>query len=170
MPFGKVLVASCHCTTFRTFQTSLAKAKFGQRIGGDGGLAGPGGLGGPVGPPGGPVGPNNQPKKVKSIEVTAGGATFKCGLPNVATEIVKWLALCRTYCPVRYFACGGYSWHVGWCGKGAEITVGGRGVCGCKARLTIRPCINNPSWGGFGGKTCTARSQQMSVKVEQEGN
>ena len=106
----------------------------------------------------------------KSIEVTAGGATFKCALPSVATQIVNWVHQCRTYCPVRYFACGGYGWHVGWCGKGAEITVGGRGVCGCRARLTIRPCVNNPSWGGYGGRTCTARSQQMSVKVEPQGD
>lgn len=109
-------------------------------------------------------------KKAKSIEVTAGGATFKCALPSVATQIVNWVHQCRTYCPVRYFACGGYGWHVGWCGKGAEITVGGRGVCGCRARLTIRPCVNNPSWGGYGGRTCTARSQQMSVKVEPQGD
>ena len=107
-------------------------------------------------------------KRAKSVTVTAGGATFTCSVPTMAAQIVSWISACRRQCPQRKFPCEGYVWRVGWCGrKGTEITVNGRGLCGCRARLTIRPCVNSPSWGGFGGNTCSASSQQMSISVKR---
>ncbi len=65
--------------------------------------------------------------------------------------------------------CDGYSWAVGNCGNGPELSADGSS-CSCNSPgYSIRPEIqpNNPNWGGFNSGTCFGPSQRMTVVFEQ---
>lgn len=59
----------------------------------------------------------------------------------------------------------GYSWAVGTCGSGNELSATGGGICACSTGYTVRPCIGNSNWGGVNGTTCSASTQNMTVEV-----
>jgi hypothetical protein len=73
--------------------------------------------------------------------------------------IVNALLTSSTYGPV---SSNGYSWAVGICGSGPELTATGT-ICQCNTGYTVRPCIGNSNWGAINGSTCSASSQTMTV-------
>jgi hypothetical protein len=56
----------------------------------------------------------------------------------------------------------GYTWLVGVCGSGYELTATGI-ICQCNTGYTVRPCIGNSNWGAINGYTCGAVAQTMTV-------
>jgi hypothetical protein len=62
------------------------------------------------------------------------------------------------------FACGAFTWNVGSCGSGIELSAQA-GLCACTTptAYTARPCINNSNWGGVNGVNCNAPSQSITV-------
>ena len=56
----------------------------------------------------------------------------------------------------------GYSWAVGGCGSGPELTATGS-ICSCNTGYTVRPCIGNLNWGAVNAYTCSAGSQTLTV-------
>lgn len=51
-----------------------------------------------------------------------------------------------------------------------NVDFSGKGTaCGCGSNPTLRPCIGNDNWGGFGGVTCGASSQNMRVEFVISG-
>jgi hypothetical protein len=56
----------------------------------------------------------------------------------------------------------GYSWTVGFCGNGFELSATGS-ICTCYSGYSVRPCRGGSSWGGINGITCSAASQVMTV-------
>ncbi len=59
-------------------------------------------------------------------------------------------------------SCNGHMWNVGNCG-GTAINVDSS-VCTCDSvGWTVRPCINNPNWGGMKGVDCNASAQTLTV-------
>lgn len=104
------------------------------------------------------------------------GAPISCGSPAVVAQIVNAMAT-KTSLSV---ACDGRTWNVGGCGTdpaggintALEVNsrAAGAGVCACDNAATIRPCIDSPTnsnWGGMGGVTCNAASQQIGIRFER---
>ena len=56
---------------------------------------------------------------------------------------------------ITSWTCDGYTWRVGIC-NGIEICADCSAICTCDSGLSIRPCINNNNWGGY-GTTCSVR-------------
>ena len=78
---------------------------------------------------------------------------------SVVTGLATALRTNSTYTGVA----GGYTWAVGNCGSGLEITSTGS-VCSCpNPGYTIRSCIYNNNWGGINGATCSASGQTVSL-------
>jgi hypothetical protein len=67
---------------------------------------------------------------------------------------------------VSSLACDGNTWNVGACG-GTAVSVNSA-VCSCpvSGAHIVRPCINNPNWGGMGTATCGSPGQSMDVICE----
>ncbi len=62
------------------------------------------------------------------------------------------------------FVCGAYTWNVGTCGNGMELSAqAGNCTCISSASYTVRPCINNLNWGGVNTTNCGAASQTLTV-------
>jgi len=60
------------------------------------------------------------------------------------------------------WSCDGRTWYVGSCG-GWALSVQ-MSVCSCTSpAYSVRPCINNPNWGGINTATCSAPAQTMTI-------
>ncbi|CAF3773177.1 unnamed protein product [Rotaria magnacalcarata] len=70
----------------------------------------------------------------------------------------------RTYSSYGPVSSNSYSWAVGGCGGGPELTATGC-VCCCNTGYTVRPCIGNYNWGGVNCYTCTAAGQTLTVTI-----
>jgi hypothetical protein len=79
--------------------------------------------------------------------------------PTYILGIANALRTSGTYGPV---SSNGYSWAVGACGSGPELTATGT-ICQCNTGYTVRPCIGNYNWGAINAYTCTAAAQTMTV-------
>jgi len=79
--------------------------------------------------------------------------------PTYILGIANALLTSSTYGPV---SSNGYSWAVGTCSGGPELTATGT-ICQCNTGCTVRPCIGNLNWGAINGYTCSASSQPMTV-------
>jgi hypothetical protein len=82
-------------------------------------------------------------------------------LTNAAYVLAIANAL-QTYTAYGPVSSNGYSWMVGGCGSGPELTATGV-ICQCNTGYTVRPCIGNYNWGGVAGSTCSAGSQTLTV-------
>ena len=105
-------------------------------------------------------------KTIKSVTISAGDATYTCEEPSKAQQMSDTFSTCtsRSACGMEQaFECNGNMWRVGYCSS-PEITVGRSKICKCNGLATVRPCINNNSWGGNGGKTCNAESQNLKLE------
>ena len=99
----------------------------------------------------------------KSISLTASGTTITCSDETTAASIISyWSACTSTYegdssssCTTTSWTCDGYTWMVGLC-NGIEICADCSAICTCDSGLSIRPCIGNSNWGGY-GTTCSVR-------------
>ncbi|CAF3402592.1 unnamed protein product [Rotaria sp. Silwood1] len=80
---------------------------------------------------------------------------------NIVAAIAQALRTNTTYGPI---ASNGYSWAVGLCGGGYELTATGS-TCACNTGYTLRPCIGNVNWGAINSYTCNAGTQTMTVTV-----
>ena len=56
----------------------------------------------------------------------------------------------------------GYSWMVGSCGGGYELSANGN-ICRCNSGYIARPCIGNSNWGGINGATCGGGTQTITI-------
>ena len=94
------------------------------------------------------------------------GGPFSCGSGAAVATIVAGLNTGTT----TSIVCDGRTWNVGPC-SGASIEINalasGTAVCQCPADPVLRPCIGNSNWGGLGGSTCAAPSQNMKVSLER---
>ena len=88
------------------------------------------------------------------------GITLNSG--TIVANIASSLRTNTAYGPVTS---NGYSWMVGSCGGGFEITATG-GICGCSTGYTVRPCIGNSNWGGMNGATCGGITQTLIVTFQ----
>ncbi len=79
--------------------------------------------------------------------------------PTYILGIATALRTNTAYGPV---SSNGYSWAVGTCGNGLELTATGS-ICQCNTGYTVRPCIGDLNWGAINGYTCGASSQTMTV-------
>ena len=104
-------------------------------------------------------------KTVDRIEISAGSTKVTCDDATKANQIASSFSRCTHSCSTESFSCQGSTWHVGFCNKGGEITVGPSGMCTCaQNRVVIRPCVNGDSWGGA-GSTCSQSSMTLKVFV-----
>ncbi|CAF0796124.1 unnamed protein product [Adineta steineri] len=79
--------------------------------------------------------------------------------PYVVTAIAVALRANTTYSATS----NGYTWIVGVCGSGYEITATGT-LCTCNSGYTIRPCIGGTAnSGGIAGSTCPTGTQTLSL-------
>ena len=110
-------------------------------------------------------------KTAKAIKISAGSTERACNDAYVANQIVTAFSSCTSSsCPRKSFSCQGYSWRVGQCASGGEITVGRGNICACNSNdVTIRPCIGNKNWGGS-GTVCNSTSLTLRVEVYLLGN
>ncbi|CAF0796005.1 unnamed protein product [Adineta steineri] len=76
----------------------------------------------------------------------------------VVTAIAVALRANTTYSATS----NGYTWIVGVCGSGYEITATGT-LCTCNTGYTLRPCFGGSNWGGIMGTTCGAATQTLSL-------
>lgn len=79
----------------------------------------------------------------------------------MVNAIAQALRTNTTYGPV---SSNGYSWMVGPCGGGYELTTTGS-TCNCNTGYTLRPCIGNYNWGGINNATCGASRQTMTIII-----
>jgi len=79
--------------------------------------------------------------------------------PAYILGIANALQASSTYGPV---SSNGYSWAVGTCGSGIELTATGS-ICQCNTGYTVRPCIGNSNWGAINAYTCGASTQTLIV-------
>ena len=80
--------------------------------------------------------------------------------PVVVSAIALALLTSTAYGPV--FS-NGYSWMVGSCGPGSELSAGGS-ICNClNPDYVVRPCIGNSNYGAIRDATCSSASQTMTV-------
>lgn len=71
--------------------------------------------------------------------------------------------------------CNGTEWAIGWCGAGADLTVGGSstaspnfGMCYCNNGYSIRPNSNvGTNWGGVNSNTCGSPTQRLTLIFEK---
>lgn len=101
------------------------------------------------------------------ISLTISGSNDPTGIiltnPSYANAIANALRTNTTYGSV---SSNGYSWSVGACGGGLELTATSL-VCSCNTGYTVRPCVGNLNWGGINGAACGAASQTMTVTFHQ---
>jgi hypothetical protein len=79
--------------------------------------------------------------------------------PTYILAIANALQTNTAYGPV---SSNGYSWEVGTCLSGSELTATGS-ICGCNTGYTVRPCTGSSDWGGINGPTCGASTQTITV-------
>jgi hypothetical protein len=79
--------------------------------------------------------------------------------PAYILGIANALQAGSTYGPV---SSNGYSWAVGTCLGGLELTATGA-MCYCNTGYTVRPCIGNSNWGAINAYTCGASTQTLIV-------
>ena len=79
--------------------------------------------------------------------------------PTYVAQIANALRTNTGYGPV---SSNGYSWEVGFCGNGTELTAGGT-ICGASAGYTVRPCIGNTNWGSINGPIGGSSPKIMTV-------
>jgi len=79
---------------------------------------------------------------------------IECNDPKVAN------AICRLN-KKQEFRCGKHTWYTGVCKGGFEISVDQK-ICTCGKGVSLRPCVGDSSWGGF-GKTCNAPTQNITL-------
>ena len=79
--------------------------------------------------------------------------------PSMVAAIAQALRTNTAYGPV---SSNGFSWIVGPCGGGYELTSTGI-ICRCNTGYTIRPCIGNRNWGAINSNTCSAGTQTMTL-------
>ena len=90
------------------------------------------------------------------------GTNNPTGITITSASVVTGLAAALRANSTYTGTAGGYTWAVGSCGSGLEITSTGS-VCGCSSGYTIRACIYNTNWGGINGATCGATGQTLSL-------
>ncbi|CAF0869850.1 unnamed protein product [Adineta ricciae] len=90
------------------------------------------------------------------------GTNNPTGITITSASVVTGLAAALRANSTYTGTAGGYTWAVGVCGSGLEITSTGS-VCGCSSGYTIRSCIYNNNWGGINGATCSASGQTVSL-------
>jgi hypothetical protein len=93
------------------------------------------------------------------IEGSANPTGITLTNPTYVNAIANAIKNNVAYGPV---SSNGYSWEVGSCGGGYELTATGS-ICACSTGYTVRPCIGNQNWGGINGVTCNAGSQTLIV-------
>ena len=80
--------------------------------------------------------------------------------PNIISNIASALRTSTAYGPATS---NGYSWMVGSCGNGYELSASGS-ICSCPtASYIVRPCMSNSNYGGVNSNTCSGPSQTMTV-------
>ena len=79
--------------------------------------------------------------------------------PSIVAAIAQALRTNTAYGPA---SSNGYSWRVGPCGGGYELTSTGS-ICRCNTGYTVRPCIGNSNWGAINTFTCSAGTQTMTI-------
>ena len=90
-----------------------------------------------------------------------------CDDPIKATQLCNGINSNTT---VANLSCNGRMWHVGACMSNPslpfEIQASLDVTSGCQCEsmsYAVRPCINNPNWGGINGSICSGVSQDMEV-------
>lgn len=99
-----------------------------------------------------------------SLFGSTGGASA-CGSGAAVAQIVAALVNGTSVSLI----CSDRFWNVGLCG-GVEINgaLVENGVCNCDATsLTLRPCIGQQNWGGLGGVTCGASTQNIILRLDR---
>ncbi len=62
--------------------------------------------------------------------------------------------------------CNGHTWNVDLCGSGTELNVD-QVICDCAdPAYVVRPCIDDDTWGGINGPTCSAKGQSITVECQ----
>ncbi len=79
--------------------------------------------------------------------------------PTYIAAIASALHTNTAYGPV---SSNGYSWSVGVCRSGFELSATGS-TCQCSSGFTVRPCIGDSNWGGINATTCSSSTQTMTV-------
>ena len=98
--------------------------------------------------------------------LTMSGSNNLVGITLTDPVIVATIALAlRTNTAYGPVISGGYSWSVGSCGSGFELTATGT-PCTCGGSYTVRPCVGNLNWGGINTATCGAGTQSMTVRFQ----
>ncbi|CAF4655168.1 unnamed protein product [Rotaria sp. Silwood1] len=100
-----------------------------------------------------------QPYTLMTMKGTNNAVGITLTNATVVAAIAQALRTNTTYGPVSLDL---YSWAVGVCGSGYEVTSTGS-ICACNTGYTIRPCIGNWNWGAIDGYTCSASSQTMTL-------
>ena len=97
-------------------------------------------------------------------KLTINGTLDPIGITLTDSTVVAAIALAlRTAVSYGPSVSNGYSWMVGACGAGPELSAAGS-ICFCPSSAYIlRPCIGNANFGGVNSATCGGPDQTMSV-------
>ncbi|CAF4942266.1 unnamed protein product, partial [Rotaria socialis] len=97
--------------------------------------------------------------------LTISGSNDPTGITLTNAVYVNAIAQAlRTYSTYGPVSSNSYSWQVGGCGSGPELTATGC-ICCCNTGYTVRPCIGNSNWGGVNSNACSAGSQTLTVTI-----
>lgn len=99
-----------------------------------------------------------------------GGAIVACTDPINSTLLAMALnssVLSSDPTVLLSVTCDARIWNVGHCGGpgGTELNAGSNSlICGCNTQdVVVRPRVDNSSWGGIGGVSCSAENQTIEV-------
>jgi hypothetical protein len=83
--------------------------------------------------------------------------------PAIISSISLALRTSVAYGPITS---NGYSWSVGICGGGYELSAGAS-ICICtSSAYSLRPCLGNSNYGGVNSTTCGGLTQTMTVTFQ----
>ena len=136
MPYGHITKKSSYCTSWLSFQASLA-GKQSKSI---------------------TVGSGSTYYRCENTTVTK-------QITDELAKCLSKDDIDEETCGVKLFRCNNRVWSVGHIsgGSGAELMLDGD-VKSCTGTLAIRPCAGNENWGGL-GVFCDSRSQTLSIDV-----